>query len=340
MKTYPVYINAVIALLIAGSVLAVPVHPPPAGVSPGDPIRWVGVQSRCPSFDWVVVQDAVDYEIRVYSAGVGDSTPGDEPVLVGRVPAGATGWTPSAEQCLSPGKRYAWSLRAATRDGTSEWSTPLFFRIAEIPSADELARALEIVRRHLDLPEPADLSERSLTEDGSPATDLPGVDTLEPRPAAIAAGSVAAKVEVDGEVRTVAPDGGARVWGTGRSTQVYGTLEGFPTIEEVPCENGSIKYGLSEIWVDWGSAAEACPRGTWVCHFNDLPYPACDTTRPDGAEDHLDCAGVGVDRPGTSHQGCTLDSTANTSGRVREESSNNVLGQPTCATLPVWCCWE
>jgi len=114
-------------------------------VSPGSPSGAV-VASVCPTFDWSGLHGTMSYEIVVYRV-----EQGEEPVLAlaERVPGGALGWTPALGRCLEPGGDYAWMVRAAGADGSSEWSEPLFFQIVAGPREEDLQQALLVVERYL-----------------------------------------------------------------------------------------------------------------------------------------------------------------------------------------------
>jgi hypothetical protein len=128
------------------------------GVSPGAVDRMVAVHNGCPTFSWEAVDGAELYEIVAYSLH-GDGDPSEvhlsaeDEVLYAWVPGGALAWTPSAEQALAPGGRYVWFVRAATEMiedqilETTEWSTARYFRVPAAPSADDVARAVEVIRR-------------------------------------------------------------------------------------------------------------------------------------------------------------------------------------------------
>lgn len=111
----------------------------PVGVSPGAVEELVGSPTACPPFSWTLLSDAREYELVVVE--LGEATPlrslqtpsvageegEDRVVLRHRLPGGASHWLPSAEQCLSSGHRYAWSVRARRDGGWTEWSEPLLF---------------------------------------------------------------------------------------------------------------------------------------------------------------------------------------------------------------------
>ena len=137
------------------------------------------------------------------------------------------------------------------------------------------------------------------------------------------------------------------MWGKGRPTaKRYGTNG----IELGLCTRDGIDYGLSYAMVDWGSAEDACPAGTWVCGEAELmsgdpPYSACDTLRPDSTTDLISCTGVEIDRPDNDHYGWLADSGETSTiglGMLHGEGNttgSGVVGFP-CATMPVWCCSE
>jgi hypothetical protein len=106
------------------------------------------------------------------------------------------------------------------------------------------------------------------------------------------------------------------------------------------CSNAGIKFGLSGTAVDWGSAADACTIGTWVCTEAERGLAACDTARPNLASDYANCTGAGVDSNSNQHIGWLADrGTGNASGRWVAEDGSNDSAAP-CFSLPVWCCWD
>lgn len=90
----------------------------PVAVSPRDAAEFARSPTACPPFSWTLLPEAREYELAVVELPDGleeRSSPSarpfegsDEPetvVLRRRVPGGASHWLPSADQCLSPGRR-------------------------------------------------------------------------------------------------------------------------------------------------------------------------------------------------------------------------------------------
>jgi hypothetical protein len=128
------------------------------GVSPGSADHMVAVHHGCPTFSWEAGADAHLYEIVAYSLHEdGDPTENqltaEAEVMYTWVPGGASSWTPSADQCLPRGGRYVWFVRAVTEViddqilEASDWSAGRYFHVPAAPSADEVARAVEVIRR-------------------------------------------------------------------------------------------------------------------------------------------------------------------------------------------------
>lgn len=103
----------------------------------------------CPTFSWSEVSGSVGYELVVFGVthqGEVDTSPS----LTTRLPAGAHSWTPSTDLCLTAGGRYAWLLRATSREGSTPWSEPALFQVdAAGGHPGEIEAALAILRRHL-----------------------------------------------------------------------------------------------------------------------------------------------------------------------------------------------
>ncbi len=128
------------------------------GVSPGAVDHVAQVNNACPTFSWQESADAALYELVAYELPSEGDTAGVEltaerEALYARVPGGALAWTPSADRCFAPGGRYVWFLRSvsglAVDQGieAGEWSAGRYFEVPGGPSAEELARAVEVIRR-------------------------------------------------------------------------------------------------------------------------------------------------------------------------------------------------
>lgn len=347
------FVVAVLALCSAqASVLVTPV-----AVSPGGAAS-VAIAARCPSFDWAGVAGAEWHDLVVYRVGGGAPEP--DPVLAERVPGTAHGWSPSLDRCLERGVRYAWSVKAIAGGESSAWSEPLFFEIAAPPPAEELSAALEVVRRHL-------AAEGGAPGSGGPYRDAvrevprsspsagdrtagglpvpPGAPPEAPSPiSAATVGKPSARLTVAGEVRSIDSEGNPRLWGRGRpGTVVYGPGGiGGDSCTAVVGGGGVgvvLHYGLSNVVVQWASAAEACPAGTWVCTGSHLT--GCNTNRPDDSSDRLACDGSSLDSLENNHPGWlagTFEAGMGTHGRTFSESGGQGHSNG-CFHQPVWCCW-
>jgi hypothetical protein len=129
-------------------------------VSPGAVDRVAVVDQRCPTFSWVAPgaswSELVAYALPEYlddTALIGARLEDAEEALYTTVPGGASTWTPSTEQCLSPGRRYVWFVRAlfetddeATVE-TGEWSPGRYLAVPATPTPEEMRRALDVIRR-------------------------------------------------------------------------------------------------------------------------------------------------------------------------------------------------
>ncbi len=120
------------------------------GVAPGARDAFAPA-SPCPVFIWSLDPTADAYELLVYAADPSVAPRQTEPLLRVPLPAGVGSWTPPADRCLEPGRRYAWTVGT---DGAGEvtsgsWSEPLLLEIVLAPTAAELQQALEVVRRYL-----------------------------------------------------------------------------------------------------------------------------------------------------------------------------------------------
>lgn len=129
------------------------------GVSPGAIDRMSQVNNACPTFSWGMDSDAVAYDVVAYllpdDASKQAELTADSEVLFTRVAGSATSWTPSADLCFAPGKRYVWFVRGVSEllgdevVAAGEWSSGRYFMVPAAPSVDEVARALEVLQRYV-----------------------------------------------------------------------------------------------------------------------------------------------------------------------------------------------
>jgi len=109
----------------------------PHAVSPGSPDRFARAGERCPTFSWSAVPQALAVHLVVFDAT--DETADPRLVVHVALPPAVSSWTPSLEQCLLPGRRYAWRVGAVDGEGEAVWSEPAWFEVepplAEVPSA-------------------------------------------------------------------------------------------------------------------------------------------------------------------------------------------------------------
>jgi len=155
MSEKRIIVVATICLIVL-TVPATAIEPGPQGVSPGAPDRFTLVTGACPTFSWEETSGSAHYELVVHryddaarASSNGELSPETE-VLFTSVSGRATSWTPEVSDCFKPGVAYVWFVRAVTDtevDDGGEWSEPRFFEIDAAPSADELERAVEVMRR-------------------------------------------------------------------------------------------------------------------------------------------------------------------------------------------------
>jgi hypothetical protein len=132
-------VAALILAMAAGEVTQAAENP--QAVLPSGAAGMVRVGDVCPTFSWMAVPSADQYELVVYavSGGKAESTE----LLRQGIPGGATSWTLSADRCLDRGGQYAWSVRAEGENGVTEWSAPSLFEVqtAERYAADAGSQA-------------------------------------------------------------------------------------------------------------------------------------------------------------------------------------------------------
>ena len=157
----------------------------PVSVSPGA-IDRPAAASACSTFSWGPVAGVSAFEVAVHDLNAGEGSP---TILHQRVEGGATTWTPDLASCL-PAGQYAWRVRPLIQEATGIWSRPRFFTVAATPTADELARALEIVQRHL---QQQDESQRVAPVRGTVAQGRPPAG-VEPLPNAVSLSTAVAAI--------------------------------------------------------------------------------------------------------------------------------------------------
>ena len=161
---------------------------PAAAVSPGELDREVETASSCPTYSWGEVQGAAGYELAVF-----ERDESGELVLALRreVAGGATSWSPSRADCLAPGAAFVWAVRAkgAAAPGAvaGDWSAPRRFRTPDRPGDEEVAAALDVLRRWREGATGRDVPEPRV------APGLAGV-AAPPRPGASAGGGPVAAI--------------------------------------------------------------------------------------------------------------------------------------------------
>jgi hypothetical protein len=117
----------------------------PETVSPGAEGRVVRVAGPCPSFSWGAVAGALSWELVAYELSGTESGGGQALGVV--IPGSALSWTPSLGECLAPGSRYVWFVRAIGAEGPGEWSRGRLFEIVDVPTIAEVEEALRVLER-------------------------------------------------------------------------------------------------------------------------------------------------------------------------------------------------
>jgi len=104
-------------------------------VSPGSLTDTVGISDTCPTFSWGRFSGAQGYEVAVFQVTGDEGTDyqtaleSSQPVIQVQIAAPAFSWTPSRDQCLEPGSRYLWFVRATSREDEGSWSHARKFEI-------------------------------------------------------------------------------------------------------------------------------------------------------------------------------------------------------------------
>lgn len=125
---------------------------PASPISPGEIEQESEASGSCPTFSWSPASEASGTEIAVYE--LREEGGRAEPLLLfsRRFPEGASSWSPARAECLQPGGRFAWIVRSASADGAEAgaWSEARRFTVAGAPGDDEVAAALEVLRRRFE----------------------------------------------------------------------------------------------------------------------------------------------------------------------------------------------
>ncbi len=129
-------------LMVLGLTSVTPQARSPMSVSPGDTSMPVLIGDACPTFSWSEVEGARSYELVVYR--LVDERDMAEPLLRQSFAGSVESWTPPLRQCLEPGGRYAWSVRAE-----GGWSEPRLFEVVGGPSIADVEAALSLLDDYL-----------------------------------------------------------------------------------------------------------------------------------------------------------------------------------------------
>lgn len=126
----------------------------PTGVSPGGPTAISEVEARCPTFSWGGAAETTRWELVIYRVAEEEGLTGAaseemRPVLSIEIPGTARAWTPAVGQCLEPGGRYAWAVRAADKSQSGAWSEPRLFQVAAAPTMAEVRDAMAVLQAYL-----------------------------------------------------------------------------------------------------------------------------------------------------------------------------------------------
>ena len=168
----------------------------PQLVSPrrGDAEARVG--TVCPTFTWTVAADVTGYSLVIFPAGETDRVePRSSPLIAIELPAGASSWVPTLEECLPGDGRYAWAVGARNASGELGWAEPSVFRVdtrsaglprklTEEPAATRDAPAVAVAGPATPRRAPAE-APRAVTDQafapiclGDMFTDVTGADPL------------------------------------------------------------------------------------------------------------------------------------------------------------------
>ncbi len=125
------------------------VSPAMAGVlpvSPGAADRLVEVTSACPDLRLERRRGRRRLRARGASTSATATIRGSSTASASK--GAAFAWAPSREECLAPGRVYAWLVRAdVAGGGLGEWSAPRRFRVPGVPSIEEVDAALALLER-------------------------------------------------------------------------------------------------------------------------------------------------------------------------------------------------
>ena len=207
--------HGILSLVVCINLLSVSAQAQsPLPVSPGDQARVGTVSEPCPTFLWTAAETAMTVELVVYEFPTGSEPDELAPVLSVTLPGSAHGWTPSLEECLSRGRRYAWSVRSETASGLDEWSEASLFEIAGAPRIAEVEEALRVLRRYVGrtdrenaLEEAAPAHQRARTGANTEGTQREDVERSPERSVALRRKALSAQTVEAGPSRQVTPPG-------------------------------------------------------------------------------------------------------------------------------------
>ncbi len=239
------------------------------GVSPGAVDHVAQLNNPCPTFSWTSVEGASGYELVGYvlpeDPQAAPRFDEESEVLYRRLPAGSTSWTPAADQCLAPGGRYIWFVRSVSELAGDEvveagdWSEGRYFAVPSAPSAEEMKRALEVLRRW-----DAAKGEGSLP---LTAAAVPAAATVP----ATASGSTGHRKSVptaSAAIRGENPETDSEAYGVvGVSASVYGAGVGAANTEGGPdlLLDGTLDGGTNTSVYEWGiDRSSASDETFWV----------------------------------------------------------------------------
>lgn len=159
MKPATVLVLSLVGWLAASTVGAA-IDNAPQLISPGYGRADARVGTLCPTFTWTTSPQAVGYTVVVYPARAA-TAPSSPPLVEIDLPAGASSWVPTLDECLPTAGRYAWSVAARGADGALRWSTPGVFRVEMAATVAGPAPTGAMAPTPSPLPAPADAKQAS-----------------------------------------------------------------------------------------------------------------------------------------------------------------------------------
>lgn len=347
MRPCALVLSVFLGTTTAGSL---PALPPPTTVSPGEIERWAPSASICPTFSWAAIAGAIGYELRVVELQPGRSEDEASEVIARRIDGAATSWTPAGDECLTAGRFFAWFVRAFEEEADlanpTGWSVGRRFTVPAQPTADEVSRAFDTLRRYLETTEHRAMDTRTL---GTPRVAAPRpVDRRSPTAAPAGTAAIRGEMpdltgETYGVLGVAQSDSGRGVFGwasatSGSTRGIEGRAEssgGRGVFGEATASSGVAKGVEGVSWSSTGIGVYGTAISDWGNNFGVFGQAASPSgialygRNVSGSGAAYGAYGSTASTAGTGVYGTalsTLGAVVGVTGEVRSSSGKGVYG--------------